>query len=109
MMLQLSLLRSSALCLREFFIGLQADVVRLDPVVDLISDLVFECLAFHRLFVHEELLNEDLSEALLQLVICVPHGRSVLAEVNLGAAHRSAILTRRLVAMPYVQPEHKLV
>ena len=83
--------------------------MRLNPVVDLVRDFVLKRFAFHHLLVHEHLLNEDLCEALLELVVCVPDRRSVLTVVDLGAAHRSTVLARGLITVSLVQSEHKLV
>ena len=97
---------SSPLSLGELFVGLEADMVWLDPVIDLLGDLFFECLALHHLLVHENLLDKDLRETLLELVVCVPDGRRVLAVVDLGASWWRAVFTRGLVPMAHIQPEH---
>ena len=84
-------------------------MVWLDPVIDLLGDLLFECPPLHHLLVHENLLDKDLRETLLELVICVPDGRRVLAVVDLGATGRRAVFTRGLVAMAHIEPEHEFI
>lgn len=83
--------------------------MRLNPIVDLSGDFVFESLTLHSLLVDKEFLNEYLSEALLDLVISFPDCWRVLAVVDLRAAWLSAVLPRRLVSMPHIQSEHELV
>ena len=101
--------RSPSFTLSEFLVSLKPDMVRLNPVVDLIRDFVFQGLALHHLLVHEDLLDKNFCKALLKLVIGVPYGRSILTVVYLRAARWRAILARSLIAMPHVEPEHELV
>ena len=84
-------------------------MVWLDPVIDLLGDLFFECLPLHHLLVHENLLDKDLRETLLELVVSVPDGRRVLAVVDLGASWRRAVFTWGLVPMAHIKPEHEFV
>ena len=100
---------SSSFSLSEFLVRLEANVVRLDPVVDLRRDLVFQRLTLHHLLVHEHFLNKDFRKALLKLVIGVPNRGSVLTVINLRAARWGAVFTWSLVSMSHVKTEHELV
>ena len=97
---------SSPFSLGEFFVGLEANMVWLDPVIDLLGDLFLQCLPLHHLLVHENLLDKDLRETLLELVVSVPDGRRVLAVVDLRASWWRAVFTRGLVTMAHIKSEH---
>ena len=100
---------SPAFSLGEFLVGLEANVVRLNPVVDLRRDLVFQGLSLHHLLVHEHFLDKDFRKALLKLVIRVPNRGSVLTVVDLRAARWGSVITWSLISMSHVKAEHELV
>ena len=93
----------------ELLVGLEADVVWLDPVVNLRGDLVLQRLALHHLLVHEHFLDKDFRKTLFKLVISVPHRGRVLPVIDLGAARLGAVFTGSLVSMTHVEAEHELV
>ena len=100
---------SSAILIDELFVAFGSDVMRLEPVVDLVCEFVFNSLPLHLSFVLEKFHDEDFREALLKPVIHIPVSRSVLSEVYLGTSSSRAILAGRLVTMAHIHTEHELV
>ena len=83
--------------------------MRLQPVENLVCELVFDSFAGHARLVDKEFEDKDLCEAGLKLVVDVIGGRCVFSELNLGAPRRSTIGGRRLVSVSNVEAEHQLV
>ena len=100
---------SSAVLIDELFVAFGSDVMRLEPVVDLSCEFVFDSLPLHLSFVLEEFHDEDFREALLEPVIHIPVRWSVLSKVYLGASWSCAVLARRLITMAHIHTEHELV
>lgn len=78
----------------------------LHQVEDLESHLVLHVFPFHHRLRLEQVVDEDLSKAFLEVVVCFQLRRRVLLDVDFGAAHRLARLARGLVSVPGVESEH---
>ena len=93
----------------ELFIGHRADVVRLQPVEDLLSELSLESCALHPCLAHENLRNEELGEAVFDFVIHIEGSWHEFLPLDLRASLWLTRLRRGLVTMSHVKAEHKLV
>ena len=100
---------SSAVLIDELFVAFGSDDMRLEPVVDLNCEFVFDSLPLHLSFVLEKFHDENFREAFLEPVIHVPVSWSILSKVYLGASLDSAVLAGCLITMAHVHTEHELV
>ena len=81
----------------------------LQPIKDLLGELVLKCRPFHLGLLGEYFRDEHLCEASLEGRVVLRRHRHVALKFDLGAARRLAVLPWRLVAMTHVHPEHELV